>query len=136
VLFERLREQFDLPALAVDLGDSCCAELEMVRQQHESAEATGDAVTDLAQRIGAGQLAEQDADELRPTGETTCATFSLMFPDDADELGPEDLLKKLTERSSAPYHGSVLLSYVVNRLSRYPTLQHRRRTVKSQSSEG
>jgi hypothetical protein len=66
----------------------------------ELAQAAGKTATDLAQRIRVGQLAEQHADELCPTRESPCVTFSVVFLDDAGKLGSGDLPQELTKSLS------------------------------------
>jgi hypothetical protein len=102
---------------------------------HQLAQATGKAVAYLAQRIGVRELAEQHANELRPTGEPARMTFPLVFLDDAGKCRSRDLFQDLTEQTGGLYHRDALLAVVVNRTLRYPILQRTRRVVKTPSSE-
>jgi hypothetical protein len=51
------------------------------------AETIGETVADLAQRIGAAELAEQHGDELRPAGDALGGAFGVAFLDQRPELG-------------------------------------------------
>ena len=104
-------------------------------QMHELSKTAGEAIADLAQRIGVGHLAKQHADELRPTGESSRVTFALMFLDNAGELRAGDLLQKLTKQTGGLYHRDTLLVDVVDRLLRHPILQRPWRVVKSPFSK-
>jgi hypothetical protein len=52
---------------------------------HQFALAASQAVADLAQRIGVGQLAEQHGHELGPAGEALGVAFGLVIPDQQSE---------------------------------------------------
>lgn len=104
-------------------------------QMDELPKATGEAIADLAQRIGVGQLAKQHADELRPTREPACVTFPLMPLDDTGEFGAGNLFQKLTKQTCGLYHRSTLLAGVGNRDFPYPILQRPWRVVNSPFSE-
>ena len=82
---------------------------------HQLPQTTGETVTDFAQRIGAGKLTEQHADELRPTAEPACVAFRLVLLHQGDELRTGDLFEKLTEQTGGLYHGDTLLVNVVDR---------------------
>jgi len=57
------------------------------------AQAALQAVTDLAQRIGAAELAEQHRDELRPAGEALGGAFGVVLLDQRAELGAREMLE-------------------------------------------
>jgi len=104
-------------------------------QMHELSETTGEAIADLAQRIGVRELAEQHPHELRPTSKSARVTFSLVFPDDAGELRAGDWVQKLTKQTGGLYHRSTLLADVVNRAFPNPILQRPWRVVNMPFSE-
>ena len=64
---------------------------------HQSPKAAAQAVTDLAQRIGASQLTEQHGNELRPAGKTFGVTLSGVLLYECGELGSGKVLEQLIE---------------------------------------
>jgi hypothetical protein len=74
----------------------------------ELAQAAGKAVTDLSQGVRACCLAEEHGDELGPAGKALCGAFGLVLADQGGEFETREVLKQLTEKASAAYHGSTL----------------------------
>ena len=64
---------------------------------HQPPQAAPQAVADLAQRIGACQLAEQHGDELRPAGKALGGTLSGVLLYECGELGAGKVLEQLIE---------------------------------------
>jgi hypothetical protein len=63
------------------------------------AHATAQAVANLAQRIGVGELAEQHRDQLCPAAKAFGAPFRVVFLDQRRELGPRKMLEQLIEEN-------------------------------------
>jgi hypothetical protein len=55
---------------------------------NQLAQAAAQAVTDLAQRIGVGELEEQHRDQLRPAAKAFGAPLCVILFDQRSELGP------------------------------------------------
>jgi hypothetical protein len=68
------------------------------------AQTTGQAVADLAQGVGLGQLTEQHGRQLGPAGESFGMAFALVLGNQGRELVARDLLQKLTEEAGCAYH--------------------------------
>ena len=66
-------------------------------EMNQLAQATAQAVANLAQRIGVGELAEQHRDQLRPAAKAFGAPFRIVFFDQRSELGPWKMLEQLIE---------------------------------------
>ena len=64
---------------------------------YQFAEAAGETVADLAQRIGAAELAENHGDKLRPAGESLGGPLGVVFLDERPELGAGKMLEQLIE---------------------------------------
>mgnify|MGYP006869416406 CR=1 FL=1 len=66
---------------------------------HELAETATEAVADLAQRIGAAQLAKEHGHELGPAGEAFGGAFGAVFLDESGELGAGEVVEQLIEEA-------------------------------------
>jgi hypothetical protein len=62
-------------------------------EMNQFAQATAQAVADLAQRIGVGELTKEHRNELRPTGETLGGTLGGVFLGECGELGTGKVLE-------------------------------------------
>ena len=76
---------------------------------HQLAQAAGQAVADLAQRIGAAELTEQHGDELGPAGEALGGTLGGVLLDQCGELGAGEVLEQLIEQAGDLYDWIALL---------------------------
>jgi hypothetical protein len=72
-------------------------------------DAAAQAVADLAQRIGASQLAEQHGDELRPAGKALGGALGSVLLDQRGELGAGKMLEQLIEQACGLYDWIALL---------------------------
>jgi hypothetical protein len=70
---------------------------------HQTAQATGQAVADVAEGIGAAQLAKKHGDELRPAGKALGGSFGAVLLDQGGELGPRKMLEQLIEEAGSLY---------------------------------
>ena len=86
---------------------------------------TPQAVANLAQRIGVGELAEQHRDQLRPAAKTFGAPFRIVFFDQRSELGPGKMLEQLIEQTRDLYDGFAFLVGAVWRSSGQGTIRQR-----------
>jgi hypothetical protein len=66
---------------------------------HQLAQAATQAIADLAQRVGVGELTEQHRDELSPATEALGIPFGAVFPDQRAELGSGKVLEQLIEQT-------------------------------------
>jgi len=78
----------------------------------EPAETGGQAVADLSQGLGLGQLAEQHGQEVVPTGEPLAAALGTDIADQVVKLVAGKKLQKLAKQAGVTYHQSVLLAGV------------------------
>ena len=76
---------------------------------YQPPQAAGQAVADLAQRIGASQLAKEHGDELRPAGKALGGTLSGVLLYECGELGPGKVLEQLIEEARDLYDWIALL---------------------------
>src|ERR1039458_1968925 len=76
---------------------------------HQSPKAAAQAVTDLAQRIGASQLTEQHGDELRPAGKAFGGTLSSVLLYEYGELGSGKVMEQLIKQACDLYDWVALL---------------------------
>src|ERR1035437_9361624 len=76
---------------------------------HQSPKAAAQAVTDLAQRIGASQLTEQHGDELRPAGKAFGGTLSSVLLYEYGELGSGKVMEQLIKQACDLYDWIALL---------------------------
>jgi len=76
---------------------------------HQSPKAAAQAVTDLAQRIGASQLTEQHGDELRPAGKAFGGTLSSVLLYECGELGSGKVMEQLIKQACDLYDWVALL---------------------------
>src|ERR1017187_2270591 len=76
---------------------------------HQSPQAAAQAVTDLAQRIGASQLTEQHGDELRPAGKAFGGTLSSVLLYEYGELGSGKVMEQLIKQACDLYDWVALL---------------------------
>src|ERR1035438_4379282 len=76
---------------------------------HQSPQAAAQAVTDLAQRIGASQLTEQHGDELRPAGKAFGGTLSSVLLYEYGELGSRKVMEQLIKQACDLYDWVALL---------------------------
>ncbi len=72
-------------------------------QMDESPEAAGQAVADLAQRVGASQLAEQHGNDLRPAGKALGVTLGGVLLHQRGKLRPREMLEQLIEEACDLY---------------------------------
>jgi hypothetical protein len=70
---------------------------------HQSAQTTGQAAADVAQGIGATQLAKEHGDELRPAGKALGASFGIVLLNQRSELSPGKMLEQLIEEAGSLY---------------------------------
>jgi len=83
-------------------------------QMRQLAQTTRQAVADLTQRVGVGQLTREHRGELCPAREALGITFAVVLAHQLGELRAQHLLKELTEETGGPYHGIALRGCVVN----------------------
>ena len=76
---------------------------------HQAAETAGQPVADLAQRIGAAELAKQHRDELRPAGKPFGGALGAVLLHECGELGPGKMLEQLIEQAGCVYDCLALL---------------------------
>ena len=76
---------------------------------HQAPQAATQTVADLAQRIGASQLAEQHGDELRPAGKAFGVTLSGVLFYQCGELGAGKVLEQLIKQARDLYDWVALL---------------------------
>jgi hypothetical protein len=106
-VFEQVRGTVDVGVREIGL-----ARAGTNAQMYEFAQAALKAIADLAQRIGAGQLAEQHGGEVRPGREALGAVLGLVLVDQPGEFVARDLFEQLTEETGGPYHDIALRSGV------------------------
>ncbi len=94
-------------------------------QMNQFAQATAQAVANLAQRIGVGELAEQHRDQLRPAAKAFGAPFRIVFFDQCCELRPGKMLEQLIEQTRDLYDGFALPAGCVWRSSGQGTIRQR-----------
>ena len=92
---------------------------------HQPPQTARQAVADLAQRIGAAELAEQHRDELRPVGKALGAPLRVVLLHQRGKFGPGETLQQLIEQARDLYHGLALLVGGVWRSSRQGTIRQR-----------
>ena len=76
---------------------------------HESAQAAGQTVADLAQGVGTSQLTEQHGDKLRPAGKALGVTLGGVLLHQRGKLGPGEVLEQLIEQACDLYDWIALL---------------------------
>jgi len=76
---------------------------------HQSAEAAGQSVADLAQGVSAAELAKQHRDELRPAGEPLGVTLGAMLLHECRKFGAGEVLEQLIEQAGYLYDCLALL---------------------------
>ena len=86
-------------AVFIGIGESGFIRRLADAEMNQFAQATAQAVADLAQRIGMGELAEQHRDQLRPAAKAFGAPFRVVFLDQGSELGPGKKLEQLIEET-------------------------------------
>jgi hypothetical protein len=94
-------------------------------QMHQFAQATAQAVANLAKRISMGELAEQHRDQLGPAAKTFGAPFRIVFLDQRSELGSGEMLEQLIEQTRDLYDGFAFLVGGVWRSSGQGTIRQR-----------
>jgi len=67
-----------------------------------------EAVGDVTEAVGMGELAEDHRDELSPAGETFCVPFGSMLMNKPVELETREMKKKLTKKTGYLYHDDAL----------------------------
>src|SRR5215831_460741 len=72
-------------------SSGCLSDAEM----HQPAQTTGHAIADLAQRIGASELAKEHGYELRPATKSLGGAFGAVFLNQSGELGAGEMLEQL-----------------------------------------
>jgi hypothetical protein len=72
-------------------------------EMHQPAQTTGHAIADLAQRIGASQLAKEHGYELRPASKSLGGAFRAVFLNQSGELGAGEMLEQLIEQAGSLY---------------------------------
>ena len=95
--------------VGVGVGESGFVRRLADAQMNEFAETTMQAVADFAQRVGAGELAEQHGDELGPARKALGVAFGLVLFDERLELAAGKVLEQLIEQAGGLYHGDALL---------------------------
>jgi hypothetical protein len=70
---------------------------------HQPAQTTGHAIADLAQGIGASELAKEHGYELRPAGKSLGGAFGAVFLNQSGELGAGKMLEQLIEQAGSLY---------------------------------
>ena len=93
----------------VGIGQGGAARRSGNPHMHQAPQAAAEAVADLAQRIGASELAEQHGDELRPAGEALGVTLSGVLLDECGELSTRKVLEQLIEETRNLYDWIALL---------------------------
>jgi hypothetical protein len=73
------------------------------------AQATGQSIADIAQRIGVSQLAEQHRDQLRPATEALGRALRVVFLYERCEFKYREMLQQLIEQTHCLYHRFALL---------------------------
>ena len=96
-------------AVFVGIGQGGAARRLGDAQMHQPPQAAAQAVADLAQRIGAAELAEQHGDELRPAAKALGGTLGGVLLDQCGELGPGKMLEQLIEQARDLYDCVALL---------------------------
>jgi GNAT superfamily N-acetyltransferase len=79
---------------------------------NQPALATGQAVADLAQRVGTAELAEQHRDELGPAGKALRGSLGVVPLYQSREFGARKMLQQLIEQARDRYHDLALLGNV------------------------
>ena len=69
----------------------------------QTAQATGQAVADIAQGIGPAELAKEHGDELGPAGEAFGGALGVMFLHQRGELGAREMLEQLIKETGGLY---------------------------------
>jgi len=92
---------------------------------HQFAQATAQAVANLAERIGMGELAEQHRDQLRPAREPFRATLGAVLLDECGKLSSGEMLEQLIKQAGYLYHCLALLVGDVWRSSGPGTIRQR-----------
>ena len=64
-------------------------------EMDQTAQATGQAIADVAQGVGPAQLAKEHGDELGPAGEALGGTFGVMFFHERGKLGAGEMVEQL-----------------------------------------
>ena len=82
------------------------------------AEAAGEAVADLSQRVGVCELAEKHGYEMGPGRESLGMPLSSVLSDQRNELCTGEVLKELTEQACNLYHENALLCGLSRSVSR------------------
>src|ERR1035438_480002 len=93
----------------VGIGQGGTARRSENPHMHQSPQAAAQAVTDLAQRIGASQLTEQHGDELRPAGKAFGGTLSSVLLYEYGELGSRKVMEQLIKQACDLYDWVALL---------------------------
>ena len=70
----------------------------------ELALAAGQAVTDLTQAVGVGQVAEEHGDKLRPAVKALGTALGLVLAGQGGEAGVGNVLEQLTKQAGDLYH--------------------------------
>ena len=92
---------------------------------HQATQTAGQPVADLAQGVGAAELAKQHGDELRPAGKPLGSTLAAMFLHQRGKLGPGKMLEQLIEQAGYLYDCLALLVGDVWRRSDQGTIRQR-----------
>ncbi len=82
-------------------------------------------IADLAQGVGAAELAKQHRDELSPAGKPLGSPFAAMFLHQCGKLGPGKMLEELIEEAGCLYDCFALLVGDVQRSSGQGTIRQR-----------
>ena len=84
-------------AVFIGIGESGFIRRLADAEMNQFAQATAQAVADLAQGVGVGQLAEQHRDQLGPAAKAFGAPFGVVFLDQRSELSSGKMLEQLIE---------------------------------------
>jgi hypothetical protein len=123
---EEIFKQRRRPVL-VGVGQRRTARRFQDAEMDQFAEAAGQTVADLAQRIGAAELAEQHRDELRPAGKTLGGPLGVVFLDQRPELVAGKMMEQLIEQTRGLYDCLALLW--LRRSARLRVTKHRQRSI-------
>src|ERR1700731_2009637 len=76
---------------------------------HQATQTAGQPVADLAQGVGAAELAKQHGDERRPAGKPLGSAVAAMLLHQCGKLGPRKMLEQLIEQAGYLYDCLALL---------------------------
>ena len=89
--------------MLVGVGQSGSAGRFSDAEMDQAAQTTRQPIADLAQGIGASELAKEHGDELRPAGKSLGSAFGAVLLDKSGEFGTRKMLEKLIEQAGSLY---------------------------------